>query len=85
MNFEQWWNENYEDKLHGGNVTKVVELAFKEVAENAWNGRNSDIQELIQEFRKKSAGDFYGDDTGYVDGYYSAKDSCADSLEDLLG
>ncbi len=85
MTFEQWWSENYEGKLHSGNVAKVVELAFKEVAENAWNGRNSDIQGLISEFRQKSPGDFYGDDAGYADGYYSAKDSAADRLEELLG
>lgn len=35
MTFEQWWQANYEDGFT--TVSGAMKLAFKEVAEKAWN------------------------------------------------
>jgi hypothetical protein len=34
VNFEQWWQENYANRIEG--ITEYAELAMKKIASKAW-------------------------------------------------
>ena len=67
-----------------------LEVKYRELVSNLVAKNSSKlipqvkIQEIITDLREKSIGDFYGDSADYADGYYTARESCADRLEELL-